>query len=86
MAVKKAVGMMTMYRLNYRNEAVTLRALLKVACALLHRNSIVMPYALDQWYLAQRNLTQLRRGKPKPVHTDITVDSVQQAIMRGDVE
>lgn len=79
---------MTMYRLNYRNETVTLRALLKVACALLRQRDIKMPRALEQWYLAQRNLTKLRQPKlkDKPLPKDITVDSVSQAIMRGDID
>lgn len=75
-------------RSSYRNEAITLRALLKVACATLRCNRIDMPKVLEQWYLAQRNLAKLRQPKlkDKPVAKDITVDSVHQAIMRGDID
>ncbi len=73
---------MPTYRRNSRNEVITLRALLKSAIRALHMNGCVVPRPIAIWLKAQRPV----RKASHDLKADMTVDIVQQAIQRGDVD
>ena len=67
-------------RRSWRNEAITLRALLKVACTALALSSVPLPEPLASWWRVQRELDWLKLPRKEKLRAEITPDMVQRQI------
>lgn len=68
-------------RYNVRNEIITLRALLKVACRALVRARVPLPKPIEQWLESQRARVKPRVRLPAL----ITPDMAQRVIVEDGV-